>query len=575
MQRVQHIFPLKKALLGAAVAVSITACSTAPRQPLAVDDSWQSITQSSRSQQLSDLLTAEFTLQRQGSTVATPLYLQAASDTQDAGVAKRATTTAMVSEQNDAVLQATQQWLAVAPEAEQAYPVRLQALLLAEDIDGARALLQQALDHQVSLAFLPEFVDQNVRHTDTTSLLYNVLNTPTLADQPSVEVALFHLKFLAGEYQAVVDGIDPLLKRASAETKPALLVIKAVSQEQIGWPERAQKTLENGLAEFPDSDRILGNLLELMVKNQHIDDALQTFYAAELSDPQKQQIGLAIGQQLLIEQHPEQSAAVLSQLPRQGGLSNQIHFFLANAQQQLGDNEAALHNLANVFGQLSWNASQLLVEWFYQADQSEQVNPIILKRAAAEQEPGHIIGVAELHQQNGRTDLAFDLLNQALANFPNLDAVRYKRAILYDGQEQWQAAIKDLKLLVKKHPNDPAYINALGYTMMVRSPEQLNKALALIEKAYQLDPTDPAIIDSLGWAYYLQGDLAQAQDLLSDAWQSLQDAEIGAHYGEVLWQQGKKTAALAIWREAMDLDPELPTLRHTLQQYAPQLLDRE
>ena len=214
-----------------------------------------------------------------------------------------------------------------------------------------------------------------------------------------------------------------------------MLVIKAVSQEQIGHPKQAQKTLEAGLATFPDSERILGNLLELMIKNQQIDSALKAFYSADLSESQTQQIGLAIGQQLLLEDHPEQSAAVLSQLPRQGGLSNQIHFFLANAQQQLGDYDAALHNLANVFGQLSWNASQLLVEWFYQAGQSEQVNSIILKRAVAEQEPGHIIGVAELHQQNDRTDLAMDLLNQALATFPNLDAVRYKRAILLDGQD--------------------------------------------------------------------------------------------------------------------------------------------
>ena len=111
--------------------------------------------------------------------------------------------------------------------------------------------------------------------------------------------------------------------------------------------------------------------------------------------------------------------------------------------------------------------------------------------------------------------------------------------------------------------------------MMIRSPKLLDKAITLIDKAYQLAPSNPAVIDSLGWAHYLQGDLQQAQDLLSDAWQRLQDAEIGAHYGEVLWQQDDQTTALAVWQQALDLDSQLPILRDTVHKYAPQLLESE
>ena len=221
MQRMQHSLTLKKALFGAAFAVSITACSTTSRPTLAVDNTWQPIRQSERSQQLSELLTAEFTLQRQGSQVAAPLYLQAATDTQDAGVAKRATTTAMVSERNEAVLNATEQWLAVAPHAKQAYPVRLQALLLKNDINEVRGLLKQALENDVSLSFLPEFVDQNARNTEITSTLHKALSTSSLTDNVAVQTALMHLTFLTGDYQTIVDTIDPLLKRVESESQPA------------------------------------------------------------------------------------------------------------------------------------------------------------------------------------------------------------------------------------------------------------------------------------------------------------------------------------------------------------------
>ncbi|MBM6551603.1 tetratricopeptide repeat protein [Marinomonas ostreistagni] len=573
MQRMQAHFSFKKTLLVSALSVFVSACSTQPTTALPVDNSWQPITRSERAERLSQLLTAEFTLQRQGSTKASQLYYDAAQATQDAAVAKRATTAAMISEDNQQVLQASEHWLTLEPDAAQAYPVRLQALLIAQQAEAAQQLLINATEQQVSLAFLPDFVDQNVRNNQVTATLFQALDTPKLNDNTYVQTAQFHLLFLKGRYQTIVDTIDPLLARVAKKEQEALLIIKAVSQDHMGHPKRAQKTLADALERFPNSERVLGNLLEIMVKNGYTKEAITAFHQADLSDAMRQQIGLALGQQLLMEGQAQQSAALLSDLPQQGGLHNQIQFFLANAQQQLGQYDQALRNLANVFGPLSWNATELLVEWFYQADQSDQVNPIILQRAAAEQEPGHIIGVSEIHEQNGRPDLALGLLNNALATFPELDSVRYKRAIFFDSQQQWQAAIKDLKILVDKHPEDAAYINALGYTMLVRQPDRFDTAFDWIKKAYTLEPEDPAILDSMGWGYYLQGDLQQAERFLAQSWQALDDAEIGAHYGEVLWQLDQQTQAIAIWQQALRNNAQLPALRDTVQQYAPQLLN--
>ena len=69
-----------------------------------------------------------------------------------------------------------------------------------------------------------------------------------------------------------------------------------------------------------------------------------------------------------------------------------------------------------------------------------------------------------------------------------------------------------------------------------------------------------------------KGDLDEAVDFLQQAWTQMQDAEIGAHYGEVLWQLANSDKAIEIWQEALQDNPNLPILRKTIKQYAPELL---
>ena len=169
MQSMHYRVSLKNTLIILALASITSACSTQqPSKPLNIDPTWAPIANSSHSAQLTQLLTAEFTLQRQGSEFASPLYLEAAQQSDQAAVAKRATSSAIMSDDNDAVLKASARWLELDPHDANIYPIRLQALLVEGDTNSAAELLQQALDSQVSLAFLPNFIDQNIRQTDIT-----------------------------------------------------------------------------------------------------------------------------------------------------------------------------------------------------------------------------------------------------------------------------------------------------------------------------------------------------------------------------------------------------------------------
>ncbi|MCX7255509.1 MAG: tetratricopeptide repeat protein, partial [Polaromonas sp.] len=74
----------------------------------------------------------------------------------------------------------------------------------------------------------------------------------------------------------------------------------------------------------------------------------------------------------------------------------------------------------------------------------------------------------------------------------------------------------------------------------------------------------PFITDSLGWVEFRMGRAAEAVKTFESAYQAKKDAEIAAHYGEVLWSLGQRERALLIWKEGQQLNPDNETLLETL-----------
>lgn len=574
MQSMHYRVSLKRTFIILALASLTSACSITHHSAhaLVMNPDWGTNSNSAHGMQMKQLLTAEFALQRQGSEVASPLYLEAAKQSSQAEVAQRATSTAMMNDNTNEVLAATDRWLELEPNNSAVYPIRLQALLIDGNTEKAAALLHEAIERKVSLDFLPNFVDQNVRQTSVTDQLESILTQESFSENIFIELAQYHLLFVKGGYPYIVENISNLMQRAPASEQESLIIIKAFSEEQLGFPKKALITLDKGIKEFPNSQRIAANLLEAWIKNGQQKRALEAFYSADFNIFTTQQIGLAMGQLLIQKEQILPAIELLSTLPKQGSFKDQILFLLAEAQYQAGQYNTAITNLLNVYGQLSWNASELLVTWLYHSKDEDQINALILSRAQQDQEAGHVTGVADLHLEHNRPELAIDLLTQALTLFPNIDGLRYKRAITYDMQELWPQALKDLEWLLQKHPNDPAYMNALGYTMLVRSPDSFNQAFTLIQQAYAIDSDDPAILDSMGWAYFKKGELDEAEVFLEQAWTQMQDAEIGAHYGETLWQLEQQNKAIDVWKKALQDNPELPVLLRTLKHYVPELL---
>jgi len=175
---------------------------------------------------------------------------------------------------------------------------------------------------------------------------------------------------------------------------------------------------------------------------------------------------------------------------------------------------------------------------------------------------------SELAREAHRYDRAESVLTQALQHYPRAPELLYERALVQDLRNQPAAAERDLRLLLKLHPNDEQALNALGYILTNRST-RLTEAHRLIEKALKLAPANPMIIDSMGWVLYKQGHLDEALKYLDRAYALLPDQEVAAHYGEVLWKLGREKEARSLWAKALEATPDHPQLDETMQRLIP------
>jgi tetratricopeptide (TPR) repeat protein len=170
---------------------------------------------------------------------------------------------------------------------------------------------------------------------------------------------------------------------------------------------------------------------------------------------------------------------------------------------------------------------------------------------------------ARILQQAHDPEGAFQSLDGALEQLGDSVAIRYSHALLAAELGRIDVAESDLRMILAEQPDHAAALNALGYTLADQT-DRYQEAEELIKHAYSLQPDDASIVDSMGWVAYRMGRLGEAEEFLNRAWALDKNAEIGAHLGEVLWQQGKHDRARDIWGKSKLIDENNKTLLETI-----------
>jgi Tfp pilus assembly protein PilF len=176
--------------------------------------------------------------------------------------------------------------------------------------------------------------------------------------------------------------------------------------------------------------------------------------------------------------------------------------------------------------------------------------------------PEMVAARARIYSDAGDARQALAVLGLGREQYPDSVDLRYAVATTHEEAGQVGAALKELHEVLKLRPDDPAALNAYGYTLADHNLK-LSQARALIERAYAAAPRNAAILDSLGWVLYRQGHDEQALPYLAAAHAEDHSADIGAHYGEVLWHAGRHAEADQVWDAAARTDSDTRLLNAT------------
>jgi Flp pilus assembly protein TadD len=156
-----------------------------------------------------------------------------------------------------------------------------------------------------------------------------------------------------------------------------------------------------------------------------------------------------------------------------------------------------------------------------------------------------------------RYEEALELLNGPLLNTADQGAdIRFLRGAAFESLGRVSEAEAELWAALQIEPNEPVYLNYLGY-LWVDSGTRVAEGAEMIARAHAADPEDGNIQDSLGWAQFRQGQYETAVETLEQAVaKEPANAEINDHLGDAYWSVGRRREAGFQWTRVLTLDPD-------------------
>jgi tetratricopeptide (TPR) repeat protein len=514
---------------------------------------------------LLSLLTAELAGQRNRFDIALDNYVQQAKSTQDAGVAERGFRIAEYLGAEQPALETSLLWAQSAPENIDALRAAAVQLARAGRYDESMTFMEKVLQRQGDTHF--DFLALSAAETDPDTRAGLLQSFDRLqAKYPDNNQLQFGKALLLQQDGHPEEALAILEQQPSKNRPIASILLHARLLQSLERNDDALPLLEKAIDQYPDDKRLRLTYARLLVAENRLDDAKGEFSSLLQQNPNDDDLRFSLALVCLEAQAWKEAIVYLEELIERGSHSDAAHYNLARAYEELGDTPSALIEYAlvgpgNDYLSAQARQTELLFKQQRADDAAERL------QLARENQPDYAIQLylieAEAWSKQRNTERAWQVIQQALEQFPEDLNLLYTRAMLAEKRGDLARLETDLRFILEREPDNAMALNALGYTLADRTTRYA-EAKQLIEQAHQLTPQDPAILDSLGWVNYRMGNLDEAERLLRKAMKEFPDHEVAAHLGEVLWAQGKQKEALDLWREALKQQPDSEILRSTL-----------
>ncbi|MCY1166827.1 Beta-barrel assembly-enhancing protease [compost metagenome] len=529
------------------------------------------------------LLVGEITAQEGDPGAGYALILDAARKTNDAQLYQRATEIALQSRSGDAALQAAQAWKQAQPASRDPNRYVLQILIALNRIGDTVEPLKTGIelaspaDRGLAISAIPRAyaraTDKKQASAIVEQALASYLTNPATAGAAWTTVG--RMRLAAGDPPGALEAAK---KAQAADVRyegPALLALELMEPK---LPE-TEVLIKNYLTDNPRAlPEIRMGYARGLLDAQRYAEASTQLQAVIRDKPGFAPAWLVLGS---LQLQDNQLAQAQSSLERYVELAGQQQQRPAGEEANRGLTQAYLQ-LAQIaekrkdfaaaeawLGKISNSESMMLAQTrraSILASQGKLAEGRQLIRSLPERQPGDarlkLMAEVSLLRDLKQYRMAYELLGEATAKFPDDADLTYDQAMMAEKIVQLPAMERLLRRVIQIKPDYYSAYNALGYSFADRNVH-LPEARQLILKALEYAPGDPFIRDSLGWVEFRMGNHAEAARIFADAYKTRPDAEIAAHYGEVLWSMGQRDKALLIWREGQLLNPENETLLET------------
>jgi tetratricopeptide (TPR) repeat protein len=368
-----------------------------------------------------------------------------------------------------------------------------------------------------------------------------------LPDKPEVHLVRSFIAHRAGQFGQADASLDRALELRPGWEEAA--IFRLSWWNDAGKQEAIKTFAEKFLTAYPDRGRFQLGFARLLVQWGDNHAALKQFQHLVEREPENSDVLLAAGLLYLQEKQYQPAAEIFRRYLELEPGADQARFYLARIAREEQRYQAALEWLSGVYGERYYLEAQLTISRIM-ADQGQLDEALthlskIMPRSVAEQVQIYL-AEEQLLRDADQMDQALALLNAALVDLPDDPDLLYARGLVTAQLRRLAEHERDMRRLIELQPKNAHAYNALGYTLADQSI-RLDEALALINKAIELQPGDPFILDSLGWVQYRLGNYGLAVASLRKAFELRSDPEIAAHLGEVLWAQGRFEEARDVW----------------------------
>jgi len=523
-------------------------------------------------------VTAEIALARHQPRVAALQYAAAATGATDLTLLERATQVAAECLQPSLAEKVAARWIQVDPKSLDAQRAAAQAALALHKIDQAAAhyrvvLSSSPIGTEAEFAALETYLvgndnvfgarqlaDRLVSSFPSSAAALRVQGFTTLrADDPAAAVRSFTaaLALTAAGGDAGAEGV----RRESLRTLARARIMAGDAEPPLA---QAQEKVQREDMPVNRLDYAL-----LLMTAQRDSAAIQQL---EILARNPEYAPVALRFQGLIEfqeGHLDAATTRFAQLLRSDQYLDDAFYYLGLIADRHGDPEHALRLYAQVQNGENALPALLRATTILQTHGAATVAEELLDRLIEDEPqraPEILAARARMYADGGDAPRAITVLEGGVKEYPDSVDLRYAVASIYEEQGRIPDALHELTHLANVRPDDPAALNALGYTLADHS-RNLARARELIERAYAAAPKNAAILDSLGWVLFRQGQSVQAETYLRAAYADDRGGDIAAHLGEVLWQLGRPDDAERIWSEASAADGDNRLLKATRQRF--------